>query len=258
MSDTGRTDYQATYRRTERALPLLLAVMAIMAGGVAVIILYVDGRNLETMVFSLAGITVVSLFAVLANTFRVHRWTVEPEGVHVHERPKVPLTGLPRRVVIAFPAIAALRRIESGFDYLIEIVTRDGKRYRMPQAMVANPSGLPSADPEANLDVFAASIRAAAERAGCRLPAATEGLSFWNSVAGLVLLLIMFVLSLAIAGAVAWALWDGLRTTQSRQGQVAAILLLLPFGAGYLLLKSIRRRRAVLAMQQPVSIPARK
>jgi hypothetical protein len=57
----------------------------------------------------------------------------------------------------------------------------------------------------------------------------------------------MFAISLAIAIAVAFALWDGLRSTQSRQGEMAAILLLLPFGAGYLLWKSIRRRRAVLA-----------
>jgi hypothetical protein len=130
------TGYQATYRQSERALPVLLGIVAVMVGGIVVIINYADGRNLQTMIFSLIGFAVFSMLIVLLTTFWFHRWTLQPDGIQIHERPKVPLMGLSRRAVIPFPAIAALRRVESGFDYIIEIVTRDGRRYRMPQAMI--------------------------------------------------------------------------------------------------------------------------
>jgi hypothetical protein len=47
---------------------------------------------------------------------------------------------------------------------------------------------------------------------------------------------------------VAWALLAGMTTSpRPRGGEAMAILLLLPVGAGWLLLKSFRRRAAVLA-----------
>lgn len=244
-----RTTYQATYRRTERALPMLIGVLVLLFGGIAGIIFYEDRQNFETLIFSLAGCLVIAMLSILVQTFRVHQWSVAPDGVHVHEKPKVPLTGLSRRAVISFSEIASLRNVESGFDILIEIVMRDGRRYRMPQALIASErgriAGIP--DPNARLDEFAAMIRATAERAGRPLPATAEGLSFWNTFPGLFFLLIMFAISIAITGTVAVALWDGFRSTQARQGEMAAILLLLPFGAAYLLWKSIRRRRDVLS-----------
>jgi hypothetical protein len=74
-----------------------------------------------------------------------------------------------------------------------------------------------------------------------------EGLSFWNRLPGIAVIFVLLVIACAIAAAVAWALWDGMTTSQPRGGHFAAIALLLPVGGGWLLLKTIRRRRLVLA-----------
>ena len=58
----------------------------------------------------------------------------------------------------------------------------------------------------------------------------------------------MLLVSLPIVAATAFALFDGgIKPGQPRGGQAIAIFLLLPVGAGYLMVKSLRRRRAVLA-----------
>jgi hypothetical protein len=164
------------------------------------------------------------------------------------ERPKLRFFGFSRKATVPFTAIAALRNVESGFDRLIEIATRDGRRFRLGQAYVGHASEMGRPDPNANLHDFAAAIRAAAERAGTPLPATSEGLSFWNSAIGLTLLGVIFVITLVISGAVAWALMGGMTTSpRPRSGEAMAILLLLPVGTGWLLLKSFRRRAAVLA-----------
>ncbi len=241
-------DYQATYRRSEVAIPALLAVVAIFIAATVAMVKYVDGRHFETAFFSLAGFVVVSLGVILMTTFRVHRWMVLPHGVEIFQRPKVRFAGLSRKTVVPFQEIAALRNVESGFDRLIEIVTRDGRRFRLSQAYVGGAAGIGRPDPGADLWAFAASIRDAAERAGTPLPALSEGLSFWNSAVGLTLIAIMFAISLAISAAVAFALWDGMTVNpRPRGGEAIAILLLLPVGAGWLLIKSLKRRAMVRA-----------
>jgi hypothetical protein len=242
----GPRAYQSTYRRSEIAIPCLIAVLLIFAAGMVAILRFAPGRDFETAILSLAGVTFLLLGASLATAFRVHRWSLQPNGVDIQERPKVPLTGLPRKTLVPFPDIAALRHVESGFDRQIEIMTRNGQRFRLSQAMTARTRGLPTPDPNANLNDFAASIRSTAERSGHVLPAISQGLSFWNSATGLGLLMILFAISLAISGAVAWSLWLGMTIdARPRGGEELAILLLLPVGAGYLLLKSWRRRAVV-------------
>jgi hypothetical protein len=244
----GHTAYQSTYRRSQVAIPSLFAVIAIFVAGMTATVRFVDGHNFETAIFSLFGVTVLLLVAILVTTFRIHRWTVQQGGVEIHQRPKVPLTGLSRKIMVPFPDIAAFRHVESGFEHLIEITTRDGRRFRLSQAMTGGRRNFACPDPDANLSGFALSIRAAAERAGHVLPSISEGLSFWNSAVGLAFLTIMLVISLLISGAVAWALWDGMTISpRPRGGETIAIFLLLPVGAGYLLLKSWKRRAAVRA-----------
>lgn len=241
-------EYQSTYRRSALAIPCLLVVAAIFVAGMIAILRFVDSRNFETALFIEAGMTVLSLGVIMAATFRVHRWTIQQHGVEIRQRPRIPLTGLSRLTIVAFPEIAALRNVESGFERLIEITTRDGQRFRLSQAMTEGPRGFGRPDPAADLNAFALSIRAAAERAGYALPSASEGLSFWNSAFGLAFLTIMFMISILISGVVAWSLWDGMTISpRPRGGEAIAILLLLPVGAGYLLLKSWRRRAAVHA-----------
>ncbi|WP_439572857.1 hypothetical protein [Phreatobacter sp.] len=242
--------YESTYRRSEVAVPALFGVVALVAAAAVAVVRLVEDRHLETAVIALAITTVLLLGLVLVTAFRVHRWTVGPGGVEIHQRPRVPLTGLSRRICVPFPDIAAFRNVENGLDRLIEITTRAGQRFRLSQAMTGGPSDLARPDPGADLGAFAVAIRTAAERAGHGLPATAEGMSFWNGPIGLAFLAAMLAVSLVISGGVAFALWQGMTTgPRPRSGEAIAILLLLPVGAGYLLLRSLRRRAAVRASQ---------
>ena len=241
------TDYQATYRRSEIAMPLLVGIAILAGGAITLVILYAPGPQLESMILIAAGVTVVALLSVFPVLFRRHRWTLQADGIAIHERPKVPLTGVSHRTFVAYGDIIAFRDVQSGFDYLIEIVTRQGRRYRMAQAMVQKKGErflLP--DMNARLGDLAAAIRAAAAKAGHTLPATTQGMSFWNTIPGLGFIGFLLAVSLAISGLVAWALLQGFTTRQPRGGEAIAILLLLPVGAFILLRKMWRRRREVL------------
>ncbi len=249
MSQGELTDYEATYRRSELALPLLVGI-AIMGGlALAAIIAWRPAdRGFESLVLSAAGILVVAMLSVFLVIFRRHRWTLQKDGIAIHERPKVPLTGIPHRAFVAYADIIACRDVESGFDYLIEIVARNGRRYRMAQKMVTKRGDrFPGVDINARLGDFKTAIRDAAARAGATLPATTQGMSFWNTIPGLAFIAFLFAVSLVISGGVLGALFQGLTTRQPRGGEAIAILLLLPVGAFILLRKMVRRRRAVLA-----------
>ena len=243
-----RAEYESTYRRSEEAIPCLLAIAVAFVVAIFAIVRFVDGRDLETAIAALVGATIVSLGAVLATVFRVHHWTVRPDGIEIGQRPRLRFAGLSRRTIVRFADIAGLYRIDSGLERQIEIATRDGRRFRLAQALVGGSAEIARPDARADLDAFARSIRDAATRAGAVLPATMEGLSFWNSGVGLALLVVLFALSLLIAGVVVVALWEGMTIgPRPRGGETLAILLLLPVGAGYLLVKSLRRRAAVRA-----------
>jgi membrane protein YdbS with pleckstrin-like domain len=239
--------YQATYRRAEVALPSLVGIVALFFAGLWLVLQHPTDPRVMDAILALVGAVVLAAFVILLTVFRVHRWTIEAGGVRISERPRVPLMGWGRRASVPFADILGVRRVESGFDHLLEIVASDGSRYRLPQRMVAaGAHSLPQPDPAADLDSFAAALHAAARQAGRELPA-SEGLSFWNTLPGIAFIVVLLVIACAIAAAVAWALWDGMTTSQPRGGYSAAIALLLPVGAGWLLLKTIRRRRFVLA-----------
>ncbi len=246
MPEDGPT-YEATYRRTEVALPSLVGVVVLFFAGLWLVLQHPADDRVMVAVLALAGGVVAAAVVILLTVFRVHRWTIEAGGVRIFERPKVPLMGFGRRAIVPFSDILGVHHVESGFDTLLEIVTSDGRRYRLPQRMVApDARALPKPDPAFDLDRFAAALHAAARQAGRELPRA-EGLSFWNTLPGIAFIAVLFVMACAIAAAVAWALLHGMTTSQPRGGYTAAIALLLPVGAGWLLLKAMRRRRLVLA-----------
>jgi len=242
------TEYKATYRRTEVALPGLVAAALFM--GLGVYWSFQDNdmnRGLEKSLWVM-GITLAAVLFIFANCFRVHNWTINADGLRIHERPKVPLMGLSRHVKVPFDEIGSFYHVESGLDCVVDLITRGGRRFRLSQAMMVGESGIPLADPERLLSTFVAAIIETARSAGTTLPEPREGLSFWNSWPGLVLQLIMFAIALAVALAAGWALLNGgLPATSGRTGYGAAIALMLPFGAAYLLLKSFKRRRLVLS-----------
>lgn len=235
-------DYQATYRRSAFAIPALLVVMALLAGGIALALREPDGNVVLSRILWLLAATVIATLIIFAGAFRVHRWTITPQGVDIAERPKVPFFGLRRRASLSFAQIARFYRLEVGLDRQIELVAYDGRSYRLSQAMKAGVG----ADPDAILDDFLAAIQNAAMSAGAHIPEPSEALSFWNSIPGLACLTVMLALALAIGVMAGWALIDGMVSSGPRSGYGTAIALLLPFGAGWLLVKSWRRRRLVL------------
>lgn len=242
--------YQSTYRRSEMALPALLGIMAlIIVLAIVAVRVPLDGNTIVAFLPFVAGGIVFAIVFIGMAAFRVHRWTIEPNGIRIEERPRVPLTGFRRSASLPFSEIV-LRRVQSGFDFQLEIATREGKRFRLAQVLRPGVrGGLNLPDPE-SLEKFSSSIRSAALAAGSELSATGEGLSFWNKPAGLFLLAVMFVVSLAIAAFALWGLWEGM-PVRPRMGEAEAIAILLPFGAAYLFLKSLKRRRSVLSGRTP-------
>lgn len=229
-------------------MPLLVGIAIVGGLALAAIIAWTPrDRNLESAVLSAGAVLVVALLSIFLVIFRRHRWTLKKDGIAIHERPKVPLTGVSHRAFVAYGDIIAFRDVESGFDYLIEIVTRQGRRYRMAQAMVQKKGerfALP--DTNARLGDLKVAIQNAAVQAGTPLPATTQGMSFWNTIPGLGFIGFLLAVSLVISGFIVFALSQGFTTRQYRGGEAMAILLLLPVGAFILLRKMWLRRRDVL------------
>jgi len=106
----------------------------------------------------------------------------------------------------------------------------------------------------ASVEALVAALREAVERAGHVLPTMQEGLSFWNTPGGLAAQILLLATSVAIGGGAVWSFWVT-PLARDRTGYVMAILLLLPAGAGYLLYRSIMRRRAVLVAASYAASP---
>lgn len=245
-SEPAPLSYRSTYRRSVFALLTLPSLL--LGGGLAVwtVIELADRRSLEDWVLGIAGAVLLGLVAVLLLAFRTHRWTVEAGGLRIEEGPAVPFAGLNRQRLLPFAEIVALKRVIAGADHLVEIETSSGRRHRLSRAIPRN-SHVGHAD-AAGHEAFIAALGAALARGGGARQVG-EGLSFWNRAAGLAWQVVLLAMSLAIAGVTAWALWLGAPASGTRSGQGAAIFLLLPVGAAWLLLRSWRRRREVLRRQ---------
>lgn len=246
MNNTGGLAYEAAYRR---AVLVLVVVLLVLSGGAAGLVgVFMFARDSDTILLAVVGITGGAIVVMIGSSLaalRVHRWVLAADGLHIEERPKVPLTGLRTRVVVPFGEITALRRVESGTEVLIELVARNGAVYRMAQALMADAQGRLSVPDVAGLEALAATIRDRIGAAGVVAPMVVEGLSFWNRSSGLTLLGALFVISLLIAGAVGFAMWEG-SDVHGAELKGAAFLLALPVGVGYLIVRAIRRRERVL------------
>lgn len=245
------TSYESLFGRTEVAIPGLLGVLLAGALGFTLALggAFENETRITIIVATLGG-ALLGIVVIALASFRVHRWTITADSIRIEERPKVPLTGLRRRATVAFGEVAALYRLQSGFDAQLELVARDGRRFRLAQAFRPGGRGVRVADPK-SLDIFAAAIEAALSASGSTLPGAAEGLSVWNRPAGLAVLAVAFAVTLAIGIGTVWSfLWVGALQVGARSGQMRGILILLPIGAGYLLIRSMQRRRAVLASRR--------
>jgi hypothetical protein len=246
MTGAAPRRHEAIHRRAAPALFGLPAVL--LAGGLALVLAVRhvgDAATLLTVVAVTVGLAIVATVMVGLAVFRVHAWTIEAGGLRIEERPKVPLTGLRRRAVVPFGDIAGLARVQSGADAQIELTVRGGARYVLSQSFhEAAQRG--DAAAAATLEAFAAALVSAIERAGHPRPAVGEALGVWNRAGGLAAQAVLLVLAVALAAAVLWSVWLE-PPGRPRTGWVLAVLVLLPVGMGWLLRRSLQRRRAVLA-----------
>jgi hypothetical protein len=231
--------FECTFRHVAFVLVSICLILVALFGGIAAALAFVeDGGTILSIVLYVVGTIVVLLALTMASAYATHSWTIEPTGIRIEERPKIPFLGLTRRRLIAFADIAALRNVESGLDSVIEIATRDGNAYRV----MAHGEGVPA------LQAFAAQIATASTTAGHTPLAMSEGLSFWNRPFGLAVIVVMLIFTTVFAAAALFALFDGGLTVRARSGEALAIVVLLPFGAAYLLYKSLTRRWRVLKL----------
>ena len=108
-------EYQATYRRSEIAIPALLIITLSMIGAVWLALTRFDGNAFVSATLWILGLSVLLIAFMFANCFRVHRWTVAGDGLHIAERAKVQLTGLSRNATLAWAEIEGVHRIEFRF-----------------------------------------------------------------------------------------------------------------------------------------------
>jgi hypothetical protein len=104
----------------------------------------------------------------------------------------------------------------------------------------------------AGLEAFAARVQRAIAADGRQPPPVLDRLGFWNRAPGLLYvgLLLLLLLSLALAGGVVASTFSGADVRIGNAAPAAGFLVLPPLGAGWLLRKAWRRRRAVLARGQ--------
>jgi hypothetical protein len=254
MADTKSatpSSYEALYQNKELGIAGLLLMVVAMLGVIALAIAFIeDGNDALPVILGAIGAMVVGVIVLLLFLPRVHRWTIEPNGVRIAERAKI--MGPWREGFVAFSDIAALRNLESGFDGVIELVTRDGRIWRLmrPRSPLVKSAALEALP---DLPAFGAALSQAIVASGAKPVPLTEGLSFWNRGGGLAIIVGFLLFSIVIACLTLWALFGGGLEYRARMGEAIAIFVALPFGVGYMLHKSLKRRRRVLGGHEAAS-----
>jgi hypothetical protein len=252
------THYRAIVQRLEKFFPLLL--VALIASGFGIrwsssIASYQESN--AAMMKVVAGL-LLTVFWAFANTYRVHVWVLDPDGIQIRERPRVPLTGLRRRAVVRYENILALQESGSGAKRSLRMTARDGRQFIMDQAVSKHPKfRFLMADPDADIVDLEREIRDRAAQAGNLLPASSQGFSYFETIAGLTVTGILFILAIPLTGFTVWAIWDGARPTSANRTTMDAALLflILPLIFGWLFIKSLRGRRRIMKTLGP-QLPA--
>ena len=239
--------YEALYQNKELGISGIFLLLVGMLGAIGLAVMFIeDGNDALPVILSAIGAMIVGIVVLLLFLPRVHRWTIEEKGVRIEERAKV--MGPRRGAFVAFADIATLRNLESGFDGVIEMVTRNSAIYRLmrPRSPLIRSKALEALP---DLQAFGTVLTQAIAASGAKPVAMTEGLSFWNRGGGLTVIVGLLIFTTALAGITLWALFDGDLEYRARQGEAIAIFVALPFGVAYMLHKSLKRRRRVLGGQ---------
>lgn len=235
--------HQALYRNLPRVVGGLLGSIALLVGGIAgALLLAAPDQRFPLVLGTLGAFVLVFTFFALS-ALRRHRWSIDGDAVLIEERPLVPMTGLRRVRRLPFGEIAALNTVSNGPDELLALTTRDGARFVLPPVRIRGDGTVPWPDQQ-GLAAFASRLQAAMTAAGSVAPTVTVGLGFWNRPAGLALLGVAFLASLAMAAVVLWGLWEG-ALGRARTHDAAALLVALPILVAWLLRRSWRRRQSV-------------
>lgn len=191
--------FESDYRRLGRAV---VGVLLLLAGFMTLVVVVANqpdlGPGVENFLILAFFGTVPGMLGILFNSLRRHRWSVSPEGLLVEEMPRVRLTSRRRRALIPFAEIRALRRLERGLHLLLEVETRDGRRYVLGEALRPAPPGL---------DAFQAALAGTAAAAGHSLPPVREGLDGLSRPPGLILQAVLLVVTLPLPALVLWMLF---------------------------------------------------
>jgi hypothetical protein len=248
--------HQGLYRNTPLVLGGLLGSIALLIGGVAAALQIAStGDELLPLLFTALGAFVATFTVCMLLALRRHRWVVEADAVRIEEWPLVPLTGRRRFRRVPFGSITGLSLVQNSADELLTLTTCDGERFALPPGLLPG-TGLIRQPGQARLGAFADGLRTAMVAAGYAAPPVVEGMGFWNRPAGLALLGIAFLASLALAALALWGLWEG-ATARHRGGEAVAIMVMLPVGVGWLLQRSWHRRRSVQQAMQSAPPAAR-
>jgi hypothetical protein len=190
--------HQGLFRNTPLAFGGLMGAIALLIAGIAAAMLIATtGDQLLPLVLGTLGLFVLTAVVCMLLALRRHRWTIAADAVLIEERPLVPLTGRRRVRRVPFAGIAALSSVQNATDDLLTMTTRDGERFALPPGLAPG-EGLVRRPDQEGLAAFAAQLQTAMTAAGRAAPAVAEGLGFWNRPAGLTLLGIMLLASVAL------------------------------------------------------------
>ncbi len=229
--DPGRPHLPGAIRQQRHALVGLVTLVAALVGAVALsLAIAATGNELIPMVLGSLGGFMVLFVVLLLAVMRKHRWTLEPGGLLIEEKPLVPFTGRRRTTRLGLGEIALLSRVQNGADDVIEVQGRTGRRFRMAPAALPGPR-LRNMD-VAGLEGFAVRLQQAIAASGHRAPPILDGMGFWNRAPGLAFIGLLLVLSLALAGVAVVGIFSGAEVRGGNAGQAAAIIVLLPVGLG--------------------------
>lgn len=240
------TRYEVSGRRAPLMVVGLLFLLLVYAGVLTLVLTNeTDGQTILDAVLGATGGVLLGVIVIFLYGLRKFAWTIHARELEVEERGRVFTFAPNRHARIAFTSLKALRRIEAGQEVIAEAETETGARHHLPCKMEPRPGSLLPAADEAGHRQFLDALNAAITQAGLRPPRLTQGLGFWQRIYGIGVLIFLLLLTASFSSVAIWAIADG---AELRGGAAkgAPLIALLPLGAGWLLWRAIKRRRAVL------------